>query len=130
MDKLLPLARWGLGGRVGSGQQGLSWIHETDLCRLMTLAVGDTAMSGVFVASAPHPVSQAEFMRQLRNVVGMPVGLPAAEWMVRFGARWLLRTDPELALYGRYVRSRRLAESGFEFQFAQLAEALQNLYGN
>lgn len=130
MNKLLPLARWGLGGRVGSGQQGLSWIHETDLCRLMTLAVGDTAMNGVFVASAPHPVSQAEFMRQLRNVVGMPVGLPAAEWMVRFGARWLLRTDPELALYGRYVRSRRLAESGFEFQFAQLAEALQNLYGN
>jgi hypothetical protein len=58
----------------------------------------------------------------------MPVGLPATEWMVRLGARWLLRTDPELALYGRFVRSKRLAEAGFEFQFPQLKQALLNLY--
>jgi uncharacterized protein (TIGR01777 family) len=128
MNKLLPLARCGLGGRVGSGRQGLSWIHEVDLCRIMTLAVGDRAMQGTWVASAPHPVSQAEFMRELRRVVGMPIGLPATEWMVRLGARWLLRTDPELALYGRFVRSRRLAECGFSFQFPQLPQALANLY--
>jgi hypothetical protein len=128
MNKLLPLARCGLGGRVGSGRQGLSWIHETDLCRLMTLAAGEPTIQGIYVASAPHPVTQSEFMRELRRVVGMPVGLPATEWMVRLGARWLLRTDPELALYGRFVRSKRLAEAGFEFQFPQLKQALLNLY--
>ncbi|MFN5973260.1 MAG: DUF1731 domain-containing protein [Planctomyces sp.] len=48
--------------------------------------------------------------------------------MVRLGARWLLRTDPELALYGRVVRSKRLAEAGFAFQFPQLKQALLNLY--
>jgi NAD dependent epimerase/dehydratase family enzyme len=58
----------------------------------------------------------------------MPIGLPAFEWMVRFAAPLLLRTDPELALYGRYVRSRRLAEEGFEFCFPQLAAALANIY--
>jgi hypothetical protein len=47
--------------------------------------------------------------------------------MVRLGARYLLRTDPELALYGRYVVSRRLAEEGFEFRFPRLPEALQDL---
>jgi NAD dependent epimerase/dehydratase family enzyme len=49
--------------------------------------------------------------------------------MVRFGAARLLRTDPELALYGRYVVSKRLEEEGFEFQFPQLAEALADVLG-
>jgi NAD dependent epimerase/dehydratase family enzyme len=59
----------------------------------------------------------------------MPIGLPAFAWMVKWGARVLLHTDPELALYGRYVISKRLAEEGFEFQLPQLREALQNVLG-
>jgi uncharacterized protein len=59
----------------------------------------------------------------------MPIGLPATEWMVRLGAHWILRTDPELALYGRYVVSKRLAEEGFVFQFPQLVSAFDNLLG-
>ena len=47
--------------------------------------------------------------------------------MVRLGAPLFLRTDPELALYGRYVVSRRLEEAGFEFQFPRLKGALDNL---
>ena len=65
-------------------------------------------MHGVYIASSPSPVSQVDFMRELRRAVGMPIGLPATSWMVRVGARVLLRTDPELALYGRYVVSTRL----------------------
>lgn len=127
MAKLVPLARWGLGGRVGSGLQGMSWIHEADMNRLFVRALTDSAMRGVYIASSPNPVSQVEFMRELRRAVGMPVGLPAFEWMVRLGARWLLRTDPELALYGRYVISRRLAEEGFEFQYPDLRGALAEI---
>lgn len=67
-------------------------------------------------------------MRELRRAVGMPIGLPSFSWMVRIGAKWLLRTDPELALYGRYVVSKRLKEQQFEFQFPQLREALTELY--
>jgi hypothetical protein len=67
-------------------------------------------------------------MRHLRKAVRMPIGLPACEWMVRLGAPLLLRTDPELALYGRYVRSRRLAEEGFEFRFPELPAALKDIY--
>jgi hypothetical protein len=57
----------------------------------------------------------------------MPIGLPAFEWMVRLGAKYLLRTDPELALYGRYVVSKRLAEEGFDFRYPQLDEALREV---
>ncbi|MCA9117054.1 MAG: DUF1731 domain-containing protein [Planctomycetaceae bacterium] len=127
MDTLRPLARFGLGGRVGSGTQGMSWIHERDLNRLFERGLTNPDMQGMYIASAPHPVSQVEFNRELRRSVGMPLGLPAYSWMVRIGAPLLLRTDPELALYGRYVRSRRLEEEGFEFELPGLREAFEEL---
>jgi NAD dependent epimerase/dehydratase family enzyme len=117
----------GLGGRVGHGKQGLSWLHEADLNRLFERALTNPAMQGVYIASAPHPVPQAEFMRELRRAVGMPLGLPAPGWLVRVGTSVLLRTDPELALYGRYVVSKRLREEGFEFSFPRVREALNEL---
>jgi uncharacterized protein len=127
LARLLPLARLGLGGRIGRGRHGMSWIHETDLNRLFERGLRDESMQGVYIASSPHPVSQREFMRELRRGVGMPIGLPVFPWMVRVGARCLLRTDPDLALYGRYVVSTRLAEEGFEFQFPHLGEAFADL---
>jgi uncharacterized protein len=123
------LARWGLGGRVGKGTQGMSWIHDADLNRIIARGLANPAMRGVYNASSPRPVSQIEFMRVLRRAVGMPLGLPAAAWMVRLGATFLLRTDPELALYGRYVLSRRLADEGFDFHFPELPAALAEIYG-
>ena len=124
LARLRTLVKLGLGGRVGSGRQGMSWIHETDLNRLVERALVDEQLRGAYIASSPHPVSQRDFMRALRCALRMPIGMPAAEWMVRFGARWLLDTDPELALYGRYVVSKRLAAEGFEFQFPNLSPAL------
>ncbi len=129
LDKLGTLAKIGLGGKVGDGTQGMSWIHETDMNRLFERGLTDSNMQGDYIASAPHPVSQVEFMRQLRRAVGMPIGIPSFSWMVRIGARFLLRTDPELALYGRYVVSKRLEEEGFEFQQPELRKALQDLLG-
>jgi len=129
LGRLAPLARLGLGGTIGSGSQGMSWIHEADMNRLFDRALFDATMQGAYIASSPNPVSQRVFMRELRRAVGMPIGLPACSWMVRFGARWILRTDPELSLYGRYVVSKRLAEEQFEFQFPHVGEALRDLVG-
>lgn len=128
LGTLAALARWGLGGKVGDGTHGMSWIYEEDLHRLVERCLTNPEMCGVYVASAPHPVSQAEFMRELRRAVGMPVGLPATAWMVRLACRFLLRTDPELALYGRYVVSERVSREGFEFRFAMLSVALADLF--
>jgi uncharacterized protein len=127
LARLAPLARLGFGGTVGSGTQGMSWIHEADLNRLLVRALDDPTMRGTYIASSPHPVSNRVFMRELRAAVGMPISLPAYPWMVRLAAPWLLRTDPDLALYGRYVVSQRLAEEGFEFRFPHLKEALIDL---
>jgi NAD dependent epimerase/dehydratase family enzyme len=96
--------------------------------RLFARAIADDRMQGVYLATAPGPVSSAEFMRTLRRALGVPFGLPAMSWMVRLAAPLLLKTDPELALYGRYCVSRRLREEGFEFRFPDLAPALNDLY--
>lgn len=124
---LSKLARLGLGGKVGSGRQGMSWIHELDMNRLFERALTDPGMTGAYIATAPSPVSNAVFMRELRRALRMPIGLPAVAWMVRLGAPLLMRTDPELALYGRYLVSKRLREEGFEFKFPTLGPALDDL---
>jgi uncharacterized protein len=84
-------------------------------------------MQGAYVASSPNPVSQQQFMKTLRRVICMPIGLPSFSWMVRIGAPLFMKTDPELALYGRYVVSKRLEQERFEFQFPDLEDALRNL---
>lgn len=123
LARLRTVVRLGLGGRIGSGRQGMSWIHETDMNRIFQRALDDDSMRGVYIASSPQPTPQIEFMRTLRRAMGVPIGLPAAEWMVRIGAT-LLRSDPELALYGRYVMPARLLAEGFSFQYPTLESAL------
>ena len=127
LPRLRSIARIGLGGKVGNGRQGMSWIHEEDMNRIFERGIHDESMRGIYVATAPNPVSNAEFMRSLRKAIGMPIGLPAFAWMVRIGAPLFMRTDPELAIYGRYCVPRRLVEEGFEFNHPDLAPALDDL---
>lgn len=130
LPRLALLARIGLGGKAGHGNQGISWLHETDMNRLFMRAIANETMKGVYIATAPNPVSNAEFMLQLRKVVGAPIGLPAMAWMVKIGAPLIFKSDPELALYGRYCISKRLEEEGFEFKYPKLEAALQDIYSN
>lgn len=129
LTKLALLARWGLGGTVGHGKQGMSWIHQHDMNRLFLRGIEEETMSGAYMATAPNPVSNAEFMRELRRAVRMPIGLPAPSLLVRIGARLVLRTDPELALYGRYCVSTRLEQEGFQFDFRDVQSALEDIFG-
>jgi len=106
----------------------MSWIHEDDLNASCIQAIVDETMSGAYIVSSPNPKSQVDFMRAFRKVIGMPIGLLAFAWVVRIGAPFFLRTDPELVLDGRYVIPKRLMDEGFEFRFAELEPALKGLY--
>ena len=127
LPRLARITRMGLGGTLGHGRQGMSWIHELDMNRLFARAITNP-MQGAYIASAPNPVSNCDFMREFRRALRVPIGLPAASWMVRIGAPLFMRTDPDLALAGRYCRSRRLAEEGFDFRFAEITDAFADLY--
>jgi len=128
LKRLEKLARLGLGGRVGQGNQGISWIHEEDMNRVFLEALEKEAMGGVYIATAPRPVSNSVFMSALRKAVRIKVGLPARSWMVRIGAYLLLRTDPDLALSGRYCEPKKLLKEGFRFKYSELGEAFKNIF--
>ena len=125
---LARLTKWFCGGAVGSGRQYISWIHLSDLNRMFIEAIERKDLSGTFNATAPNPVTNMEFMSELRRVLHRPWGLPAPAWGVRLGSS-LMRTEPSLALSGCRCAPTRFLEAGFNFQFPHLSEALKNICG-
>lgn len=124
---LRKLVRMGLGGRMGNGRQLVSWIHERDFCRAVAWLIERGDIEGVVNVAAPQPLPNAEMMRVLREVCGVPFGLPAARWMLETGA-FLLRTETELIIKSRRVIPRRLLEHGFQFQYRDIRGAVDNLH--
>jgi uncharacterized protein (TIGR01777 family) len=124
---LAKLAKWFLGGRVGNGGQFISWIHIADLTRMFVGAIEQENLSGTFNAVAPNPVTNAEFMRELRRALHRPWSPPAPEWAVKLGSR-LMKSEPSLALAGCRCAPKRFLKAGFKFQFQDLRGALKNLY--
>ncbi|HET7538063.1 MAG TPA: TIGR01777 family oxidoreductase [Candidatus Didemnitutus sp.] len=129
LGPLVKLARWFLGGTVGSGRQYLSWIHHDDMNELLAQCISRSELSGIYNACTPQPVPNGEFMRALRHAVGRPWSPPAPEWAVRIGARLVMRTDADLALTGRRCVPTRLLAQGFEFRHPELARALDEIVG-
>jgi uncharacterized protein (TIGR01777 family) len=125
LDRLVGITRCGLGGRVGSGRQWVSWIHIADWLGIVRWAL-DNPVSGIVVASSPGPVRNAELMAELRRVLHRPPAPPTPALAVRLGAL-LLGSDPALALTGRRAHPARLLEAGFEFRYPELAGALADL---
>lgn len=126
---LCRLARLGLGGRMGSGKQFVSWLHVEDFCRAVAWLITRETISGPVNLAAPDPLPNAEMMRLFRRLVEAPFGLPATRWMLEIGA-FILRTETELILKSRRVIPGKLLADGFKFQFPSMPEALQNLFHN
>jgi uncharacterized protein (TIGR01777 family) len=125
LQLLTPLAKLGLGGRAGTGRQFMSWVHGEDMNRIFEAAL--ESLEGIFNVCAPQPVTNAEFMRELRRVLHRPWSPPVPVWAVHLGC-WLMRTEPCLALGGRRCLPERLLQSGFTFKWPTLAAALNQVY--
>ena len=123
---LVKLTKLGLGGTIGSGNQYLSWIHERDFVKLVDWSISNQGITGIIHASSPNPVRNRDFMKALRQRLGLPVGLPTPAWAVRIGAR-LIGTEPELVLSGNRIVSKTLADEGFEFSYPEITDALRTL---
>jgi uncharacterized protein (TIGR01777 family) len=115
-DTLLRLVRAGLGGKAGSGEQFISWIHDADFLRAIDYLIAHAEFEGPVNVCAPQPLPNRDFMRILREAWGARFGLAASKWMLEIGAV-LMRTETELVLKSRRVVPGRLVSGGFEFQF-------------
>lgn len=126
MEPYRKLVKYGLGGKQGSGRQMFSWIHIEDLYRTVRFMQHRDELSGVFNASAPKPVTNKQWMSELRLSMNRRAGLPASKWMLETGAA-ALRTETELLLKSRWVVPERLVREGFRFRYPALENALANL---
>lgn len=121
------ITRLFLGGTVDGGRQFISWIHLADLERMFISALERDDLSGPFNATSPAPVTNADFMRELRRALHRPWSPPAPAPLVRLGA-WAMGTEADLALHGFRCVPTRFLEHGFAFQHSNLGETLRDLY--
>jgi uncharacterized protein len=124
---LCPLFTAGLGGRLGSGRQWLSWIGLDDLLDIYLRAVTDPTLSGPVNAVAPAPVRNAGYTTTPASVLGRPAVLPVPA----FGPRLLLGGEgaSEIAEASQYVRPQRLVDAGHHFRHPELGAALRHVLG-
>jgi uncharacterized protein (TIGR01777 family) len=116
---LLPF-RMGLGGRLGNGQQWMSWIHRDDWIAIANMMITNASMQGAYNATAPNPVTNIEFTQALAHGLKRPALLPVPAWLLTV----LLGEMSALVLGSQRVLPERLLAEGFKFQYSDLASAL------
>jgi len=124
LKKLLPLFRFGLGGRMGSGRQWQSWISlDDEVGAIVFLLTAD--ISGAVNLTAPAPVTNAEFTKVLASTLSRPALVPVPS----FGPKLLLGGELADALLftGQRVLPERLTDAGYSFEHPTLSEALGTL---
>jgi hypothetical protein len=125
-DRLTRLTRFGLGGRISTGDPWISWIHIEDYLRALRFVLEGSTLDGIVHVTSPNPIRNRDMMAALRSALHRPWAPPTPESLVRLGAL-LMRTDPELALTGRRCVPRRLLDAGFQFEHPDFAEAIASL---
>lgn len=122
---LKRLTKFGFGGKVGNGNQFVSWIHELDFARAIDFIIDKRLIGNINVVSS-KPERNVDFMDKLRQAVRIPFGIPISKTMLKIGAK-IIQTEPELVLKSRNVVPKRLTENGFTFEYHDLEKAFKNL---
>lgn len=119
---LLPF-KLGLGGRLGSGNQWMSWIHISDHVAICKKLLEDTSLTGKFNLTAPNPVTNQEFTKTLARLLNRPAILPVPAWALKL----MLGEMSQLLLGSQRVIPKRILEAGFQFTFTNLEDALKDV---
>jgi uncharacterized protein len=121
LARLAPMFRLGIGGKLGNGQQWMSWVSETDAINAALFALDHDQISGSYNTVAPNPVTNSEFTRDLAKAVHRPAILPAPAFALKlvFG-----EMAEEALLASTRAIPTRLLQAEFRFTHPTLPEAL------
>lgn len=123
LEKMLPVFRWGAGGKLGSGEQYVPWIHVEDLVRLLRFAASHETLSGPVNAASPNPVTNAHFTKAMGEATRRPTLFGAP----KFALKALAGEMSDLLLYSQRVVPAKALAAGFAFLHPEIEEALTDL---
>lgn len=121
LGKMLPLFKAGVGGKLGSGAQWMSWIHLDDLVGLIARALEDASWSGPVNGAAPNPVTNADFTAALGRALHRPAVVPAPEFAIRI----LYGEMAQILFHSQRAIPQFPLAAGFEFRHPELLGALK-----
>lgn len=123
LARMLPVFRLGLGGRLGHGEQWMSWIHAGDLVGMMLFALRYPHIHGVWNAVAPNPVTNVEFTATLARILKRPAIFPVPEAALKL----LFGEGAQPLLASHRVKPMAAEAAGYRFQYGGLHAALRHL---
>ena len=126
LEKMLPPFQLGVGGKLGSGTQWMSWIHIHDLVEMMVFSIENSSADGIYNAVSPNPVSNSEFTKILGQELKRPTLFPVPKFILKI----VLGELSELLLSSQRVISKKISDRGFKFKYPQVQEALKEVCGN
>ena len=124
MSKLVPLFIWGLGGRLGNGRQWFSWIHIDDLVNSYYQAIMNRELSGPMNASAPEPITNRQFTKELAQALHRPAFWIVPAWTLRI----ILGEFARAVLGSTRVVPTKLLGQGFVFNYPTIGEAFRGMF--
>jgi len=127
LAKMLLPFKLGIGGRIGSGEQWMSWIHRDDVIRFIEWAVDQRSARGVYNVTSPEPVRNRDFVKALGRALRRPTVFPVPGFMLHllFG-----QMADETILGGQRVMPARAVKEGFTFAHSSIAESLEHAMRN
>lgn len=125
LAKMIPLFRWGLGGKLGNGKQWFPWIHIDDLTRIYAEALQNPQMTGAINAVAPGKIRNVEFTKTLGNILKRPTFLPVPS----FALRLCLGAFANALLSSQRVMPEKLQQMKFPFLYPKIEKALLQISG-
>ncbi len=126
LEPLVTLSKLWLGGKQGDGKQMFSWIHIEDYFRVIEFLMNTPEPYKIYNCTSPAPVTNGLLMKKIRSCLHIPFGLPAPVWIVKLGA-FFIGTEPELILDSSNLYPENLVQSGFEFTYPTIDQALNDL---
>jgi uncharacterized protein len=126
LKPFMNMVKLGFGGKIGNGNQYLTWIHEEDFNHMIRWIIEKDEIKGTIHCASPNPIRNKDFMKTLRDICKVPFGIPTPGFILHIGGV-IIGTEPELALSGRRVISEILPAHNFPFKYPHLKEALKNL---
>ena len=123
LDQVLMPFKIGFGGKLGSGNQWMSWIHIDDVVGIIIHALENEGVSGALNATAPAPVRNIEFTETLGKVLNRPTIFPVPT----FGLKLIMGEFADFVVLSQNVLPEKTKASGYEFNFPMLKSALENL---